>query len=50
MATFRASAPRRFAARLVTGPLAFFVAGVIDWLSLLGRYLAARARGRRPDW
>jgi hypothetical protein len=41
---------RRFAARLLTGPLGFFVAGVIDWLDLLARYLGARVRGRRPDW
>jgi hypothetical protein len=41
---------RRFAARLLTGPLGFFVAGVIDWLELLAQYLGARARGRRPDW
>jgi hypothetical protein len=57
MAASRASAPRRipttvwrrFAARLLTGPLGFLVAGVIDWLELLGKYLGARARGRRPD-
>jgi hypothetical protein len=35
---------------LLTGPVGFFAAGVIDWLVLLARYLAARARGRRPDW
>jgi hypothetical protein len=58
MAASRASAPqriratvwRRFAARLLTGPLGFFVAGVIDWLALLARYVRARTRGRRPDW
>jgi hypothetical protein len=50
MAGSRASAPRRIAAWLVTGPLGFFAAGVIDWLALLTRYLGARVRGRRPDW
>ncbi|HWF72435.1 MAG TPA: hypothetical protein VG186_03770 [Solirubrobacteraceae bacterium] len=38
----------RFAARLLTGPAGFFLAGAIDWLALLGRYVAARARGRDP--
>jgi hypothetical protein len=58
MAASRASAPRRirttawrrFAARPLTGPLGFFVAGVIDWLALLAQYLGARAHGRRPNW
>lgn len=40
----------RAAARLVTGPAAFLVAGVLDWVVLLGRYLSARGRGRRADW
>jgi hypothetical protein len=37
---------RRLAARVVTSPGAFLVAGVADWLSLLTRYAWARARGR----
>jgi hypothetical protein len=41
---------RRVAARLVTGPAAFLVAGVLDWAALLGRWLAARMRGGRADW
>jgi hypothetical protein len=41
---------RRLAARLVTGPLGFLAAGVIDWFVLARRYAAARARGRRHDW
>jgi hypothetical protein len=41
---------RRVAARLVTGPAAFLVAGVLDWATLLGRWLAVRVRGRRSDW
>ena len=42
------SPPRRFAAWLVTGPLGFLAAGIVDWLALLGGYLWARARGREP--
>jgi hypothetical protein len=38
----------RLAARILTGPVGFFVAGTIDWLALLGRYLTARAAGREP--
>ncbi|MGI8920211.1 MAG: hypothetical protein ACR2HD_00840 [Solirubrobacteraceae bacterium] len=38
----------RLLGRLVTGPLAFLAAGVIDWLVLLARYVAARLRGRDP--
>jgi hypothetical protein len=41
---------RRLAARLVTGPVGFFAAGIVDWLVLVSRYAAARARGRRHDW
>jgi hypothetical protein len=41
-------ARRRLAAWLVTGPLAFLVAGIVDWLALLASYLWARARGREP--
>jgi hypothetical protein len=37
----------RVAARIVTGPLAHFYGGFVDWLILLSRYLWARARGRR---
>jgi hypothetical protein len=40
----------RAAARLVTGPAAFLVAGLLDWVVLLSRYLYARGRGRRVDW
>ncbi|HWF49744.1 MAG TPA: hypothetical protein VG294_03775 [Solirubrobacteraceae bacterium] len=40
--------PSRFAARILTGPAGHFVAGTIDWLALIGHYLAARARGRDP--
>jgi hypothetical protein len=50
MARPRPTPVRRLAARLVTGPAAFFAAGVVDWLVLIGRYAAARARGRRHDW
>jgi hypothetical protein len=50
MARPRPTPVRRLAARLVTGPVAFLAAGVVDWLVLLARYSAARARGRRHDW
>jgi hypothetical protein len=40
--------PSRFAARILTGPAGHFLAGTIDWLALIGRYVAARARGRDP--
>jgi hypothetical protein len=50
MARPRPTPARRLAARLVTGPAAFLAAGVVDWLVLLARYVAARARGRRTDW
>ena len=50
MARPRPTPVRRLAARIVTGPAAFLAAGVVDWLVLLGRYAAARARGRRDDW
>jgi hypothetical protein len=46
----RPSPPTRAAARLVTGPAAFLLAGVIDWVVLLSRYVRARARGRGTDW
>jgi hypothetical protein len=39
---------RRFVAWLVTGPLGFFVAGVIDWLALLAYVVRARLSGREP--
>jgi len=39
----------RIAARIVTGPLAFLTAGVIDLLAFaLGSLRADRGRGRRP--
>jgi hypothetical protein len=38
----------RLAAWLLTGPIGHFVAGAIDWLVLVGRYLGARVRGRDP--
>ena len=50
MARPRPTPVRRLAARLVTGPAAFLAAGVVDWLVLIARYAAARARGRRHDW
>lgn len=50
MAVRSHSRTARAAARLVTGPVAFFLAGVIDWLVLAGRYARARARGRGADW
>jgi hypothetical protein len=37
----------RFAGRLVTGPLAFFVAGLIDVALMLVLYLRWRAAQRR---
>jgi hypothetical protein len=40
--------PSRLAARILTGPVGFFVAGAVDWVVLLSRYLAARAAGRDP--
>jgi hypothetical protein len=42
------SRPRRLAAWAVTGPLGFLVAGVVDWLALLVRYVSARVAGRDP--
>lgn len=36
----------RTAARLCTGPLAHFAAGLTDWLVLLARYAAGRLRAR----
>jgi hypothetical protein len=38
----------RLAGRLLTGPAAHFIAGLIDWLALLRRYFAARLRGHDP--
>jgi hypothetical protein len=38
----------RACAWLVTGPIGFFVAGVLDWLALLAHVLRARRRGREP--
>jgi hypothetical protein len=38
----------RFAARIVTGRAGHFVAGTVDWLVLIGRYVTARAAGRDP--
>ena len=48
MAAREPSLRSRAAARLVTGPAAFLVAGVVDWLLLLVRFAWARARGKRP--
>jgi hypothetical protein len=39
---------RRLCAWLVTGPIGFFVAGVIDWFALLARLIRARLSGREP--
>ncbi|MGZ4270697.1 MAG: hypothetical protein ACXVSX_15995 [Solirubrobacteraceae bacterium] len=39
---------RRAAAWWVTGPLGHLYGGVVDWSSLLARYLYARARHRDP--
>ena len=38
----------RAAARAVTGPAAFFVAGVVDWVLLGVRVGRARLQGRDP--
>ncbi|WP_372790197.1 hypothetical protein [Paraconexibacter sp.] len=38
--------PERLAARALTGSAGHLVAGVVDWLVLVGRYAWARARGR----
>ncbi|HWC86855.1 MAG TPA: hypothetical protein VG388_09970 [Solirubrobacteraceae bacterium] len=38
----------RLAACILTGPVGFFLAGALDWLALLGRYVMARAAGRDP--
>ena len=35
------------AAWIATGPIGHLVAGIADWLELLGRYVRARARGKR---
>jgi hypothetical protein len=48
VAAWEPSLRSRAAARLVTGPLAFLLAGAVDWVVLLGRYARARFRGRRP--
>jgi hypothetical protein len=42
--------PRRLAARLVTGPAAFLVAGAVDCLVILRRVAWARARRRPVRW
>jgi hypothetical protein len=40
----------RIAARVVTGPLAHFVAGSLDWFELAGRLAVARVRrSTRPS-
>jgi hypothetical protein len=39
----------RFAAWVVTGPLGHLCGGLADWLTLLSRYVWARARGRDPQ-
>ena len=35
------------AAWLATGPIGHLVAGVADWVEVIGRYVRARARGER---
>jgi hypothetical protein len=40
--------PSRVAGRLLTGPAAFFLAGLIDVGALLVAYLRWRAAARRP--
>jgi hypothetical protein len=50
MARPRPTPVRRLAAWILTGPAAFLAAGAVDWLVLIARYAAARARGRRDDW
>jgi phosphate/sulfate permease len=50
---YRHAMPRHRSARetivawIVTGPVGHLVAGVADWLALLGRLVRARARGER---
>jgi hypothetical protein len=39
---------QRALAWLATGPIGFFVAGVLDWLALLAHLIGARLRGREP--
>jgi hypothetical protein len=39
----------RFAAWVVTGPAGHLYGGVVDWATLLTRYLWFRARGRDPE-
>jgi hypothetical protein len=41
---------QRLLGRLVTSPVAFLVAGVIDWAALFARWAWARARGRQVEW
>jgi hypothetical protein len=36
----------RFAGWLITGPVGHLVAGALDWVTLFGGYVWARARGR----
>jgi hypothetical protein len=48
MARTRPGPVTRAAARAVTGPVAFFIAGAIDWLALGVRVGRARLRGRDP--
>jgi hypothetical protein len=40
--------PSRFAARILTGPVGFLIAGAVDWAALTVHYLTARAAGRDP--
>lgn len=40
----------RFAAWLVTGPIGFLAAGVIDWVVVVRKIAWARVRGRRVRW
>src|SRR5215212_10761459 len=39
---------KRLLAWLVTGPIGFFVAGVLDWLALVVYVVRARLSGREP--
>jgi hypothetical protein len=48
VAAWEPSLRSRVAGRLVTGPVAFLLAGLVDWIVLLARYARARFRGRRP--
>lgn len=40
---------QRATAWIVTGPVGHLYGGFADWVTLLTRYLWARARGRDPE-